>query len=94
MSAQEFLNTYGRRFESELQSINIDGAEVDYLKAYYQSGHVGYVVEFKWGTDPKKAVREVQTVTSSLTAQLSQEIRQGTSVDTWSENSGFLAVSY
>ena len=94
MSAQEFLNTYGRRFESELQAISVDGTDVDLIKAYYQSGHVRFVLEFKWGADPKKALREVQTVTAAMVAQLSQEIRQSTSIDTWSENSGFLALSY
>lgn len=94
MSAYEFLNTYGRRFEGELQSISVDGIDVDILKATYFPGYVRYNLEFKWGADPKKALREVQTVTAALSNQLSQEIRLGTSVYTWQQNSGFLAVSF
>ncbi|MGZ3723029.1 MAG: efflux RND transporter permease subunit [Bdellovibrionales bacterium] len=94
MSAQEFLNTYGRDFEGSLQGIDVAGTEVDKLTATYSPGYVLYKIEFKWGADPRKALREVQTVTASLTAQLSQEIRQSTEVETWNENSGFLAVSF
>src|SRR4051794_11528958 len=84
MSPQEFLNTYGKRFEGELQGISIDGTQVDILKAYYHPGAVFYRVEFKWGADPQKALRETQNITAALTAQLPQEIRQSTNVEYWS----------
>ncbi len=94
MSASEFLNTWGRGFENNLQSISVEGAEVDTLKAKYAPGTVQYKVEFKWGTDPKKALREVQNVTSAFIAPLSQEIRNSVDVENWSENGGFIAVSF
>ncbi len=93
MSPQEFLNTYGRTFEGNLQSISIDQTEVDFIRADYSPGNVRYILEFKWGSDPRKALSEAKNITASLTAQLPQEIRQSTQVNNWSENSGFLAVS-
>lgn len=94
MSAGEFLNTYGRHLESSLQTISVDGTEVDTLKATYSPGSVRYKLEFKWGADPKKALREVQNVTSAFVAPLSQEIRDTVDVENWSESSGFIAVSF
>lgn len=94
MSATEFLNTYGRHLEDSLQTISVDGTEVDILKATYAAGNVRYKVEFKWGADPKKALREVQNVTSAFVAPLSQEIRDTVDVENWSDSSGFIAVSF
>lgn len=94
MSSVEFLNTYGKGFEATLQAIVVDKVEVDRLEVQYHPGYVGYAVEFKWGADPRKALREVQNVTATFTAQLPQEIRLGAEVNSWNHNSGFLAVSY
>lgn len=94
MSSLEFLNTYGKDFERTLLGIVVDKVEVDQLKAQYYPGYVGYEIEFKWGANPRKALQEVQAVTSTLTAQLPQEIRLGAQVGMFNGNSGFLAVSY
>src|SRR4051794_40906005 len=51
MSAQEFLNTYGRDFEGHLQGIDVEGTEVDKLAATYSPGYVMYKIEFKWGAE-------------------------------------------
>jgi HAE1 family hydrophobic/amphiphilic exporter-1 len=94
MSAPEFLHSYGMTLESTLQSISIDGTEVDQLKATYSMGVVRYRIEFKWGADAKKALREVQNVVSAFTAPLSLELRNSTNVSIWSDNEGFIAVSF
>ena len=94
MSASEFLNTYGRNLENQFQSISVDRTEVDIMKATYSPGYVRYILEFKWGADARKALREVQNVMSAFVVQLTPEIRNSLSVNSWSENGGFLAVSF
>ncbi len=94
MSATEFLNTYGRQLETNLQNISVEGTEVEKIKATYTSGVAEYRVLFKWGSDARKALREAQNVTSAFVAPLPLEIRNSVNVDHWSESSGFIAVSF
>lgn len=91
---EEFINTYGYRLESQLQSIAAKDLKVYQVRSTYDRGGANYDVEFEWGSPSIAALREVQTVVLGFSAQFPTEIRN--SVNIWSsgENSGFMAVSF
>jgi hydrophobic/amphiphilic exporter-1 (mainly G- bacteria), HAE1 family len=91
---EEFLNTYGRKLESQLRNISTPSREIEEIKATYEPQNADYEVLFKWGVSPQEALKEVQTAASAFSSQLPQEIRDSLWVNSWNENSGFLAVSY
>ncbi|HEX4926320.1 MAG TPA: efflux RND transporter permease subunit [Bdellovibrionales bacterium] len=94
MTSDEFLNTYGYTFEERLKGITFENHQVEKVEARYGSRDVDYTVRFKWGAPPTEAVKEVQTVANAFASQFPQEIRDSLRVDMWSENSGFLAISF
>lgn len=95
MTASEFLNTYGRDLESNLRSMNVDGVEVERLRATYSSTRVHYTVDFKWGADPERALREARDIVNGLASQYPLEVRQSIGVYNSNEdNTGFLAISF
>lgn len=93
-SSDEFLRTYGAALESQLRGIVTDSVQVDKIRASYDRDSVGYEVEFKWGSPPRAALREVEAVANAYVARLPSEIRDSLSVDTWDESSGFLVISF
>lgn len=94
LTTQEFLEKYGKKVESELRTIDTDNLEVEKIEAEYRQTNVSYNANFKWGTDPKKAISEVQSLINSLSGRWPREIRDGANVNYWAKSSGFFAVSF
>ena len=93
-TSDEFLNTYGKEFESELRAIATDRVEVESIEAEYLPETVHYRLHFKWGGDPNTALREVQSVGNAYFARLPREIRETVNYNINAENQGFFAVSF
>lgn len=93
-TAEEFLNSYGTDLEANLRKISVGRAVVEKLEATYEDFSVAYKVEFKWGADPKEALKEVQTVVNAYAARVPKEVRDNTWVWNWNRSGGFLAVSF
>jgi HAE1 family hydrophobic/amphiphilic exporter-1 len=93
-TASEFFTAYGQNLESVLKGVSAEHVEMEKLEASYDSRDAYYTLRFKWGTDPKAALREVTNAMNSYSSRFTQEVRD--SVEVWSnnENSGFFAVSF
>lgn len=94
LTPDEFIRSYGKQFENRLKGAAFDDHEVEKVTASYEKTSVYYTVEYKWGTPPESALREVQTVANSYGARFPTEIRDNMWVWGRSENSGFLAVTF
>lgn len=94
LTADEFMRNYGRSFEERLKAASFGSHETEKVTANYDSKNVKYSVEYKWGTPPRQALREVESVANTLAAQLPEDIRNSMGVWIRNENSGFLAVSF
>lgn len=93
-TAEEFLNNYGRALESQLKGISTDRLEVEQLTSSYEASGVDYKVQFKWGAEPKAALREVESIVNSFGGRLPKDIRDSINIWARNDNSGFLAVSF
>lgn len=93
-NAEEFVNTYGRSFESRLRNIKTDSVETEKLEAEYESSRARYTIDFGWGSDPDAALKEVDSVTNSFTARLPQESRDSLRIGMDRDNTGFFAMSF
>ncbi len=94
LTAKEFLENYGLGIESALKNIQNQELKSEKVKAEYSSSSVNYTIDFGWGIDPKEALREVQSVMNSKSAQWPKEIRDSLWVNFWSNSSGFVAISF
>jgi HAE1 family hydrophobic/amphiphilic exporter-1 len=94
LAPDEFSKTYGGIIESQLKGLLVDGKTVENLTTYYRAKEVEFTIEFQWGTPGERALREVQTLMAALSAAWPEESRRNYSVNYWSENSGFLALSF
>ena len=70
------------------------GHEVEKVTANYWSKDMRFDVEYRWGAPPIDAMREVEKVVSSYSAQMPEEIRDSLSIWTNADNAGFFALSY
>jgi hydrophobic/amphiphilic exporter-1 (mainly G- bacteria), HAE1 family len=93
-TADEFLRSYGEKFEDQLKKISFNKLEVEKLRADYRRRNVQFTVEFKWGASPTDANREVRYIANSFASRLPTESRDGMQIWTNNENSGFFAVSF
>ncbi len=94
LRAREFLESYGQGIESNLKSIQSKSLEVDKVTAEYSATTANYKIEFEWGTDPKDALREIQTILNAQSSNWPKEIRDSLWINYWSQNSGFVAISF
>jgi HAE1 family hydrophobic/amphiphilic exporter-1 len=94
LSAKEFLSLYGDRLEASLNAISTKTLEVEKMVSDYETTRVSYKVEFSWGTEPKEALKEVQTVLNGHSSGWPREIRDSASANFWSSSSGFIAISF
>jgi HAE1 family hydrophobic/amphiphilic exporter-1 len=93
-TADEFLNTYGRNIESALETITVDGTSVETVRAKYDRREVEYEVEFKWGAQAKRALRETQMVMNAFAAQMPEDVRNSMWVGMSNKKNGFIAISF
>lgn len=94
LSSQQFFEAYGRDLEAELQGIKIDDVPVKEIHADYRNQNTNYIITFEWGADSEKAITEVKNVINTRFSSANDEIRRGISVNSWSENRGFFAISF
>lgn len=94
MSPRQFFETYGKQLESELQAVKIEGSAVQLVKSNYRTSGASYRIQFDWGANPDQTLREVQNIVSARFASAEEDIRIGTSVESWRQNQGFLAISF
>lgn len=94
LSQEEFSLNYGPFVEGPLKGIQVDNFRVSELTTQYRDSGVQFLLTFDWGCDGEKAGREVKNVVSALNSSWPEEIRKGTMVHNWSENTGFLAISF
>ncbi len=94
LQAREFLESYGMAIESNLKAIQTKNLTVEKVKAEYNSSGAQFQVDFAWGTDPKEALREVQAIMNGQSSNWPKEIRDSLWVNFWSNNSGFVAISF
>lgn len=92
-TAESFLSSYGRQLEGELKAIDAGDIQVDKVSAKYEPSGVSYKVEFKWGVEPKSAVREVNTVINAFRGRVGEEIQNSISVWSNNESGGFFALA-
>ena len=93
-TSDEFVKTHGDNIERQIQGVSIDGKKVEKLGSEYGRFNVGYKVEFEWGTPANSALDEVKLVMNSYSSRFSREVRDSLRVRSWSNNAGFLALSY
>jgi HAE1 family hydrophobic/amphiphilic exporter-1 len=93
-TATEFLDVYGRNLEGVLAGIKTDKVEVERTEANYDIRNVKYNIYFKWGVEPRAALREVQNVMNGYGARFPVEMRDSIDVQNWNQNSGFFAASF
>jgi len=93
-TATEFLDVYGRNLEGVLAGIKTDKVEVERVEANYDTRNVKFNVYFKWGVEPRAALREVQNVMNGYGARFPIEMRDSIDVQNWNQNSGFFAASF
>jgi len=93
-TTDEFRNTYGTPFESQLQNISARSIEVERIETEYNAHDALFKVIFKWGTDPQEALKEVRSAANAFVSQFPIDIRNSLWVSNWSGNTGFLAVSF
>jgi hydrophobic/amphiphilic exporter-1 (mainly G- bacteria), HAE1 family len=94
LTATEFSQNFGGRFEHSLEQISFGDYKVEKLHAHYNRQDVSYEIEFQWGTPAREAVEQVAIQANSFANQFpSKEMRD--SLYTWngSGGTGFLAVS-
>lgn len=94
LSSQQFYEAYGRKLETNLQSIKVDAISIKTLTAEYNNPYNRYNLTFEWGADPEKAISEVRNLVNAEFASAPEEIRRSIWVGSWSENRGFFAVSF
>lgn len=94
LSGEEFSKNYGVQVESRLRSISNTDLKVEKIETEYGRGNAHFAVRFGWGVPIKAALKETETAVVSVTAQMPQEMRDGTNVGTWNQNAGFLAISF
>lgn len=93
-TADEFLNAYGSKLESQLREISTDEVEVEKVTSNYGDSGVDYTVDFRWGTKPKTALREVELAVNSFGGRFPKEIRDNINIWSRNDNAGFLAMSF
>ncbi len=93
-SVDEFVQKHGNRLESQLRAISIDTAEVDKTRSFYEPEQVRFEVEFKWGSQPRSALREVESVVHSYASQFDEVVRNSIRLAPDDKDSGFFVASY
>ncbi len=94
LTANEFIHQHGNRLESQLRAISMDAAEVEKTRSFYDPESMWIEVEFKWRAEPRSALREVEMVAHSYSAQLPEEIRNQVWVGAQTKGSGFFIASF
>ncbi len=94
LSGDQYRHSYGSSLEASLRKIQTADVTVEEVDAIYSQHSVRILVKFRWGDDPKMALREVEAVLGVTRAEFGNSSEY--SLDAWinSENSGFLAVSF
>lgn len=93
-SSQQFFEVYGNDLEANFQSIKIDSTKVKNISADYRNRTANYKITFEWGADPIKSMAEVNNVINARMASAGEDVRRDISVNIWSENRGFFAISF
>ena len=93
-TTDEFLNTYGHVLEDRFHELSSGHLEVEKIESDYDTQDVIYRIYFKWGADPKEALKEVQLLISAFSSQFTQEVKDGIWVWPQGDNQGFLAISF
>ena len=93
-TASEFLDVYGRNLREFSGESSPTVSRSRGSKRNYDVRNVDYDIYFKWGTQPRAALREVQNALNAYGARFPIEVRD--SVNTWinQDNGGFLWVSF
>ncbi|MCB0321591.1 MAG: efflux RND transporter permease subunit, partial [Bdellovibrionales bacterium] len=94
LAPEEFAKVYGSLIESRLNSLSDNDLKVAFLETSYLEDVAQFKVTFDWGTQQKRALKEVEGLIYGLSGQFPKEIRDRTRVMSWSENQGFLAISF
>ncbi|MBC7743100.1 MAG: efflux RND transporter permease subunit [Bdellovibrionaceae bacterium] len=94
LSSQQFFESVGRDLEAKLQTAKADGMSVDKITTDYNDQNVRYRVKFGWGTNPDEAQKAVETIAMAFVSTRELSIRRSLSVRYWSDNQGFLAISF
>lgn len=93
LTAEEFAKIYGAQIEYRLHGLSDDTIKISTIETYYQADRAQFKVTFDWNVEQKRATKEVETAIYGLSAQFPKEMRDRLQVNSWSENSGFLAIS-
>lgn len=94
LTADEFLQTYGKYLESQLRAISTKTVKVEGIESTYDTSSVHYQVKFRWGVEADAALREVQSVAHGFAGRLPQESRDTLNIWTHNRNAGFFALSF
>lgn len=94
LSTQQFFESIGRDLEAKLQSVKIQGVAVESLKAQYYDNSASFNVNFGWGADGEEARKNIENIVTAAVSSRELSIRRSANVSYWSENSGFLAISF
>lgn len=94
LTATEFMDQYGNELEGRLRTIASERLEVEKTQALYDPTRLEIKVEFKWGAEPKAALREVEAVVHAFSPQLPEELRDQLYAYLWGRDSGFFLASF
>lgn len=94
LTPEEFSKAYGAFIENRLQSLSDSQMKIASIETNYQADQAQFKIVFDWGTEQRRAVKEVEAAIYGMSGQFPKEMRDRLNVWTWSENQGFLAMSF
>lgn len=71
LTPENFYHLYGDELRALLRKV--EGVET--VNAWGEPGHMNYEIKFKWGIDPKKADRDIQSIVESVRPRLPKDMR-------------------
>lgn len=89
LTPENFYHLYGDELRALLRKI--DGVET--VNTSGEPGHMNYDIKFKWGIDPKKADREIQSIVESMRPRLPKDMRDHVSYRQSQSNGAFFVAS-
>lgn len=90
----EFRRRYHSSIMGALWGISEQGFKIEKINTSFRKTSVQYGIDFQWGVDSRKATQEVRVAIDSLKSIFPEDVRDGVSVWTRRQDSGFYAASF
>ena len=91
---REFSHIWGSLIENRLRGLSNQNLKIDALETFYRMDGAQFKITFDWGVDSQQALKEVENLIYGLSGAFPREVRNQLRISTWSDNQGFLAISF